>query len=100
MLLVQRLSFLQGLECQWESSLLCIENLESSLYGGYIFYSECSLLYREFRRLSSPLGALSQFHAWWHVFAGMGTYLHIVIRYNYYRGIFISCDIIIMDFHT
>ena len=38
-------------------------------------------VYREFRLSSPPLGALSQFHAWWHVFAGMGTYLHIAGRY-------------------
>ena len=59
-------------------------HLEEFLYGGiciqYVFYHSM-YMFREFRRSSPPLGALSQFHAWWHVFAGMGTYLHIVIRY-------------------
>lgn len=42
--------------------------------------------YRDFRRSTSLgplLGPLSQFHAWWHVLAGMGTYLHIILRYMY-----------------
>lgn len=42
--------------------------------------------YRDFRRSTSLgplLGPLSQFHAWWHVLAGMGTYLHIILRYKY-----------------
>lgn len=42
--------------------------------------------HRGFRRSTSLgplLGPLSQFHAWWHVLAGMGTYLHIVLRYMY-----------------
>jgi dihydroceramidase len=34
---------------------------------------------REFRRSQPLLGHVTQLHSWWHIFAGLGTYLHIVL---------------------
>jgi dihydroceramidase len=75
---------IQGFYClkvysSWK--YLTLATLSVSIYTlGFILWNIdntfCPDL-REFRLSSPPLGALSQFHAWWHVFAGMGTYLHI-----------------------
>lgn len=37
---------------------------------------------RNYRRNTpAPLGTLTQFHGWWHLLAGFGTYLQAVLRY-------------------
>lgn len=33
------------------------------------------------RVLPAGVGVLTQFHAWWHIFTGLGSYLHILLRY-------------------
>ena len=39
------------------------------------------ILYRDLRRSTGAIGdTLTQFHAWWHLFAGMGTYMHLIVR--------------------
>lgn len=37
--------------------------------------------HRNFRKRVPPvLGVTTQFHAWWHILTGLGSYLHILFR--------------------
>nr|XP_040140912.1 alkaline ceramidase 3 isoform X2 [Ictidomys tridecemlineatus] len=41
---------------------------------------------RDFRREAPPiLGVTTQFHAWWHILTGLGSYLHILFRLTFER---------------
>lgn len=43
--------------------------------------AQCFLSYRALREKMPPvLGAVTQFHAWWHILTGLGSYLHILLR--------------------
>lgn len=34
------------------------------------------------RWLPPVVGAVTQLHAWWHILTGLGSYLHILLRYS------------------
>lgn len=34
------------------------------------------------RHLPAGLGVVTQFHAWWHILTGLGSYLHILLRWK------------------
>lgn len=39
------------------------------------------LSFRASRKTLPPgVGVVTQFHAWWHIFTGLGSYLHILLR--------------------
>lgn len=38
------------------------------------------------QRLPPVIGAVTQLHAWWHILTGLGSYLHILLRYVYERN--------------
>ena len=36
---------------------------------------------RDLRKSTGVVGdTVTQLHAWWHLFAGMGTYMHLIVR--------------------
>ncbi|MBN3324943.1 ACER3 ceramidase, partial [Atractosteus spatula] len=40
----------------------------------------CDTLREARQRLPAVVGAVTQFHAWWHILTGLGSYLHILFR--------------------
>jgi hypothetical protein len=58
----------------------CIALLSPMLLPRYI------MLFRDLRKGTGVFGdTVTQLHAWWHLFAGMGTYMHLIVRLIYIK---------------
>lgn len=74
-----------GILKEW-SNLKCFINLCLCLcvliYSLLTFYLYILFIFFRASRQSLPpaVGVLTQFHAWWHIFTGLGSYLHILLR--------------------
>lgn len=44
------------------------------------------------QRLPPVVGAVTQLHAWWHILTGLGSYLHILLRYFLSHFSPVNCD--------
>ncbi|KAG6923646.1 alkaline ceramidase 3 [Chelydra serpentina] len=51
---------------------------------GFFFWNVDNIFCDKLRGLREKMppvvGAVTQFHAWWHIFTGLGSYLHILLR--------------------
>uniref|UniRef100_A0A3B3IPC8 Alkaline ceramidase n=1 Tax=Oryzias latipes TaxID=8090 RepID=A0A3B3IPC8_ORYLA len=60
---------------------LCYASLAIFMLG-FLLWNIDNIFCEQLRRVLPPgLGVLTQFHAWWHIFTGLGSYLHILLRY-------------------
>ncbi|XP_024120178.1 alkaline ceramidase 3 isoform X1 [Oryzias melastigma] len=61
---------------------LCYASLAIFLLGFLLWNIDnifCEQLRASRRVLPAGVGVLTQFHAWWHIFTGLGSYLHILL---------------------
>nr|XP_057943814.1 alkaline ceramidase 3 isoform X2 [Doryrhamphus excisus] len=61
---------------------LCYTSLGVFLFGFLLWNIDnifCDSLRTSRQTLPSGVGVLTQFHAWWHIFTGLGSYLHILL---------------------
>uniref|UniRef100_A0A3B3HAL2 Alkaline ceramidase n=1 Tax=Oryzias latipes TaxID=8090 RepID=A0A3B3HAL2_ORYLA len=61
---------------------LCYASLAIFMLGFLLWNIDnifCEQLRTSRRVLPPGLGVLTQFHAWWHIFTGLGSYLHILL---------------------
>ena len=65
--------------------LLLKKNLRNIFWGiNWSFWATSFLCCRASRHtLPAGVGVVTQFHAWWHIFTGLGSYLHILLRCAY-----------------
>ncbi|KAL4657325.1 alkaline ceramidase 3-like [Arapaima gigas] len=71
---------------------LCYTSLSVFLLGFLLWNVDnllCDTLRNSRQSLPPVIGAVTQFHAWWHVFTGLGSHLHILLslqsRANYLK---------------
>ncbi|XP_068457315.1 alkaline ceramidase 3 isoform X2 [Clinocottus analis] len=61
---------------------LCYTSLGVFLLGFLLWNIDnifCDTLRSSRQTLPSGVGVVTQFHAWWHIFTGLGSYLHILL---------------------
>ncbi|KAM8897921.1 alkaline ceramidase 3 [Spinachia spinachia] len=61
---------------------LCYTSLGVFLLGFLLWNIDnifCDTLRTSRQMLPSGVGVATQFHAWWHIFTGLGSYLHIIL---------------------
>ncbi|TNN62508.1 Interstitial collagenase [Liparis tanakae] len=63
---------------------LCYTSLGVFMLGFLLWNIDnifCDTLRTSRQRLPSGVGVVTQFHAWWHIFTGLGSYLHILLSF-------------------
>lgn len=71
-----------GKYSQWKYLAFSITSLSIYVLGFVLWNIDNHFCHRwrELRRSTGTVGdMLTQFHAWWHLFAGMGTYMHLIV---------------------
>jgi hypothetical protein len=62
-------------------NVLSIDKFVADILLPRCTYSYSFFFLRELRKGTGVVGdTVTQLHAWWHLFAGMGTYMHLIVR--------------------